>query len=93
MEIWCPEMLKGIVEKREQLLKRGTLEARGGIEPPIEVLQTSALPLGYRAFESRSIELPTENNIRFPCEPHTKTTSREQERQIRSKTLARPRGF
>jgi len=26
-----------------------TLEARGGIEPPIEVLQTSALPLGDRA--------------------------------------------
>ena len=29
----------------------GNLEARGGIEPPIEVLQTSALPLGYRAFK------------------------------------------
>ena len=25
------------------------LEARGGIEPPIMVLQTIALPLGYRA--------------------------------------------
>ena len=25
------------------------LEARGGIEPPLEVLQTSALPLGDRA--------------------------------------------
>ena len=25
------------------------LEARGGIEPPMEVLQTSALPLGDRA--------------------------------------------
>ena len=25
------------------------LEARGGIEPPIRVLQTHALPLGYRA--------------------------------------------
>ena len=25
------------------------LEARGGIEPPIELLQSSALPLGYRA--------------------------------------------
>jgi hypothetical protein len=25
------------------------LEARGGIEPPIKVLQTFALPLGYRA--------------------------------------------
>jgi hypothetical protein len=30
--------------------KRSTkLEARGGIEPPIKVLQTFALPLGYRA--------------------------------------------
>ena len=26
-----------------------SLEARAGIEPAIEVLQTSALPLGYRA--------------------------------------------
>ena len=25
------------------------MEARGGIEPPIKVLQTLALPLGYRA--------------------------------------------
>jgi hypothetical protein len=25
------------------------LEARGGIEPPIKVLQTLAFPLGYRA--------------------------------------------
>jgi hypothetical protein len=29
-----------------------SLEARGGIEPPIKVLQTFALPLGYRATES-----------------------------------------
>jgi hypothetical protein len=28
------------------------LEARGGIEPPIKVLQTFALPLGDRATES-----------------------------------------
>ena len=27
----------------------GFLEARGGIEPPIKVLQTFALPLGDRA--------------------------------------------
>jgi hypothetical protein len=27
------------------------MEARAGIEPAIEVLQTSALPLGYRATE------------------------------------------
>jgi hypothetical protein len=30
---------------------REELEARAGIEPAIEVLQTSALPLGYRATE------------------------------------------
>ncbi len=29
------------------------MEARAGIEPAIEVLQTSALPLGYRALFSR----------------------------------------
>jgi hypothetical protein len=28
------------------------LEARGGIEPPIKVLQTFALPLGDRASEA-----------------------------------------
>ena len=27
------------------------LEARGGIEPPIKVLQTFALPLGHRAIK------------------------------------------
>ncbi len=27
------------------------MEARGGIEPPIELLQSSALPLGDRAFK------------------------------------------
>jgi hypothetical protein len=30
----------------------GGLEARGGIEPPIKVLQTFALPLGDRASEA-----------------------------------------
>jgi hypothetical protein len=30
------------------------LEARGGIEPPIKVLQTFALPLGDRADENKS---------------------------------------
>ena len=29
--------------------EKGKLEARAGIEPAMEVLQTSALPLGYRA--------------------------------------------
>jgi hypothetical protein len=32
--------------------KQKILEARGGIEPPIKVLQTFALPLGDRATES-----------------------------------------
>jgi hypothetical protein len=31
------------------------LEARGGIEPPIRVLQTLALPLGDRASEANPI--------------------------------------
>jgi hypothetical protein len=30
-------------------VKTTALEARGGIEPPIKVLQTFALPLGDRA--------------------------------------------
>jgi hypothetical protein len=37
--------------KREKALKQRILEARGGIEPPIMVLQTIALPLGDRAVD------------------------------------------
>jgi hypothetical protein len=33
------------------------LEARGGIEPPMKVLQTFALPLGYRATDSEEMEI------------------------------------
>jgi hypothetical protein len=41
-------------EENQEGGKRGKkrkrfMEARGGIEPPIKVLQTFALPLGYRA--------------------------------------------
>jgi hypothetical protein len=35
--------------KREKAVNQKFLEARGGIEPPIMVLQTIALPLGDRA--------------------------------------------
>ena len=38
----------------------GNLEARGGIEPPIKVLQTFALPLGDRALVLlRPAEIPS----------------------------------
>jgi hypothetical protein len=37
---------------------RNKLEARGGIEPPIKVLQTFALPLGDRAPFARLIQEP-----------------------------------
>jgi hypothetical protein len=37
--------------------KREKLEARGGIEPPIMVLQTIALPLGDRAFGGKVVSL------------------------------------
>jgi hypothetical protein len=33
------------------------LEARGGIEPPIKVLQTFALPLGDRATGGRKLSV------------------------------------
>jgi hypothetical protein len=46
------------------------MEARAGIEPAIEVLQTSALPLGYRAAKKeRKIGDPLERstgNLSFP---------------------------
>jgi hypothetical protein len=37
-------------------LKCKTLEARGGIEPPIKALQAFALPLGDRAAELVSLQ-------------------------------------
>jgi hypothetical protein len=37
------------IGRAESMNLEEVLEARGGIEPPIEVLQTSALPLGDRA--------------------------------------------
>jgi hypothetical protein len=42
------------------------LEARGGIEPPIKVLQTYALPLGDRAdclWQERIITLEARENV------------------------------
>src|SRR6266436_9264893 len=44
----------GETEKSEEEKER--LEARGGIEPPIMVLQTIALPLGYRATGRKSCQ-------------------------------------
>jgi hypothetical protein len=38
------ESPSGIKQREEKIL-----EARGGVEPPMMVLQTIALPLGYRA--------------------------------------------
>ena len=35
--------------RRSTAERRKILEARTGVEPVMEVLQTSALPLGYRA--------------------------------------------
>ena len=46
--------------------KREELEARGGIEPPIKVLQTYALPLGDRAdcsWQERIIPSEARGNV------------------------------
>ena len=40
---------------------RWILEARAGIEPAIEVLQTSALPLGYRASQRQILRLAAQD--------------------------------
>jgi hypothetical protein len=45
------------------------LEARGGIEPPIRVLQTLALPLGDRA--TVAFTLPLQLNPELVIEPFT----------------------
>jgi hypothetical protein len=37
-------------------MRKDSLEARGGIEPPMKVLQTFALPLGNRAMLKVYIE-------------------------------------
>jgi hypothetical protein len=53
---WLPRccvyrLVTGVARREWKSLSRLTkdVEARGGIEPPIRVLQTLALPLGYRA--------------------------------------------
>jgi hypothetical protein len=46
------EKEKKMTNNRKTKKAKKVLEARGGIEPPIKVLQTFALPLGYRATES-----------------------------------------
>ncbi len=46
------------------------LEARGGVEPPIKVLQTFALPLGDRA--SGVSILPERKPGITPCEKKTR---------------------
>lgn len=45
------------------------LEARGGIEPPIKVLQTFALPLGYRAPVVDCLMRRGSASTRFPALP------------------------
>ena len=44
-----PVARRHILALKIRFLWKVNLEARGGIEPPIRVLQTLALPLGYRA--------------------------------------------
>ena len=44
-----PSYREGRVQAQSVACKMRSLEARGGIEPPIKVLQTFALPLGDRA--------------------------------------------
>src|SRR6266487_1019578 len=52
-----PDRVKGIRAARllRYMSREKELEARGGIEPPIMVLQTIALPLGDRATEPKEI--------------------------------------
>jgi hypothetical protein len=42
--------------------KNGKLEARTGIEPVIELLQSPALPLGYLAVESADVKQATDSS-------------------------------
>src|SRR3984893_16273402 len=46
----CLKSMRHLLPESASLLE--VLEARGGIEPPIKVLQTFALPLGDRASET-----------------------------------------
>jgi hypothetical protein len=41
------------------------LEAQGGIEPPMKVLQTFALPLGYCALVPEMLRLLPAISVRF----------------------------
>jgi hypothetical protein len=54
------------------------LEARGGIEPPIKVLQTFALPLGDRASDQN----PGTNRIPSSQQKRQKNTNQKQKTHL-----------
>jgi hypothetical protein len=49
LEMFRTQGMPQLVSNRQLVCRREKMEARGGIEPPIKVLQTFALPLGDRA--------------------------------------------
>ena len=64
-----------------------TLEARGGIEPPIELLQSSALPLGDRAVingrrKLQGIGSPRKSGYQFAVTLGPETLKPEQRRPV-----------
>jgi hypothetical protein len=50
-----PKVVNGGVHVKDFNRIKKSLEARGGIEPPMKVLQTFALPLGDRASARRAV--------------------------------------
>jgi hypothetical protein len=62
-----------LISNRQLVCRGEELEARGGIEPPIKVLQTFALPLGDRALVARSsYQEPNSSHVKGVFKPWTK---------------------
>jgi hypothetical protein len=68
---------------------RKKLEARGGIEPPIKVLQTFALPLGDRALSTKSNNEP----LTGANSSHTKGASQPNAINCHNYSITTPAGF
>jgi hypothetical protein len=54
LETFRTKGMPQLISNSQLVCLREKMEARGGIEPPVKVLQTFALPLGDRALVARS---------------------------------------
>jgi hypothetical protein len=70
LETFRTKRLLQLISNRQLVCRGEEMEARGGIEPPIKVLQTFALPLGDRALVARSsYQEPNSSHVKGVFKP------------------------